>query len=63
MVGLVLIIYLFSCCSVLMSRNIIFLQALGESLGKGDNHKDMDIITKFLKVCTSKLSKENTLVG
>ncbi|KAM5340289.1 uncharacterized protein AAES06_000035 [Glossophaga mutica] len=23
--------------------------ALGESLGKGDNHKDMDIITKFLK--------------
>ena len=26
------------------------LEALGESLGKGDDHKDMDIITKFLKV-------------
>ncbi|XP_054450018.1 pre-mRNA-splicing factor 18 isoform X3 [Pteronotus mesoamericanus] len=25
------------------------LEALGESLGKGDDHKDMDIITKFLK--------------
>ena len=26
------------------------IEALGESLGKGDDHKDMDIITKFLKV-------------
>lgn len=34
-----------------MNRSILFLQALGESLGKGDDHKDMDIITKFLKVC------------
>ncbi|KAK2084435.1 Pre-mRNA-splicing factor 18 [Saguinus oedipus] len=25
------------------------LEVLGESLGKGDDHKDMDIITKFLK--------------
>ncbi|XP_015681913.1 pre-mRNA-splicing factor 18 [Protobothrops mucrosquamatus] len=25
------------------------LEALGESLGQGDDHKDMDIITKFLK--------------
>ncbi|KAG8142563.1 putative Pre-mRNA-splicing factor 18 protein [Naja naja] len=25
------------------------LEALGESLGRGDDHKDMDIITKFLK--------------
>ena len=63
MVGLVLIIYLFSCCSVLMSRNIIFLQALGESLGKGDNHKDMDIITKFLKVCAFKFQKEDIFIG
>ena len=40
-------------CSVVVNRTIIlFLQALGESLGKGDDHKDMDIITKFLKVCT-----------
>lgn len=40
-------------CSVVVNRTIILsLQALGESLGKGDDHKDMDIITKFLKVCT-----------
>ncbi|XP_076769301.1 pre-mRNA-splicing factor 18-like isoform X2 [Arvicanthis niloticus] len=25
------------------------LEALGESLGKGDDHKDMEVITKFLK--------------
>lgn len=25
------------------------LEALGESLGKGDDHQDMDIITEFLK--------------
>ena len=44
--------HVFACGSLLMSRGIISLQALGESLGKGDDHKDMDIITKFLKVCT-----------
>lgn len=40
-----------------MSRSVVFLQALGESLGKGDDHKDMDIITKFLKVRTFRLGK------
>lgn len=44
---------LFKNCFVLVNRSIVLsLQALGESLGKGDDHKDMDIITKFLKVCT-----------
>lgn len=43
-----------------MNRSILFLQALGESLGKGDDHKDMDIITKFLKVCTFWLGKGDT---
>lgn len=41
------------CMQVLLltnERSVVFLQALGESLGKGDDHKDMDIITKFLKV-------------
>lgn len=38
-------------------------QALGESLGKGDDHKDMDIITKFLKVCSFRLGKEDIWVG
>lgn len=31
-------------------------QALGESLGRGDDHYDMDIITKFLKVTDSNYS-------
>lgn len=31
-------------------------QALGESLGRGDDHYDMDIITKFLKVTGSNYS-------
>ena len=46
-----------------MSRNIIFPQALGESLGKGDDHKDMDIITKVLKVCAFKFRKEDIFIG
>ena len=42
-----------------MNRNIPSFQALGESLGKGDDHKDMDIITKFLKVCAFWLGMED----
>ncbi|XP_066886573.1 pre-mRNA-splicing factor 18 isoform X1 [Kogia breviceps] len=38
--------------------SILFLQALGESLGKGDDHKDMDIITKFLKFLLGVWAKE-----
>ncbi|XP_052585368.1 pre-mRNA-splicing factor 18 isoform X3 [Peromyscus californicus insignis] len=34
------------------------LEALGESLGKGDDHKDMDIITKFLKFLLGVWAKE-----
>uniref|UniRef100_A0A8D0L2A2 Pre-mRNA-splicing factor 18 n=1 Tax=Sphenodon punctatus TaxID=8508 RepID=A0A8D0L2A2_SPHPU len=34
------------------------LQALGESLGKVDDHKDMDIITKFLKFLLGVWAKE-----
>ncbi|XP_025058073.1 pre-mRNA-splicing factor 18 isoform X3 [Alligator sinensis] len=33
-------------------------EALGESLGKGDDHKDMDIITKFLKFLLGVWAKE-----
>nr|XP_032633020.1 pre-mRNA-splicing factor 18 [Chelonoidis abingdonii] len=33
-------------------------QALGESLGQGDDHKDMDIITKFLKFLLGVWAKE-----
>ncbi|XP_059581782.1 pre-mRNA-splicing factor 18 isoform X4 [Alligator mississippiensis] len=33
-------------------------KALGESLGKGDDHKDMDIITKFLKFLLGVWAKE-----
>ncbi|VCX37917.1 unnamed protein product, partial [Gulo gulo] len=36
------------------------LEALGESLGKGDDHKDMDIITKFLKFLLGVWAKELT---
>lgn len=57
------LVYIFGCRSLLMSRGIIFLQALGESLGKGDDHKDMDIITKFLKVCTFRLRRANFKKG
>uniref|UniRef100_A0A8C8RT98 Pre-mRNA-splicing factor 18 n=1 Tax=Pelusios castaneus TaxID=367368 RepID=A0A8C8RT98_9SAUR len=34
------------------------LEALGESLGQGDDHKDMDIITKFLKFLLGVWAKE-----
>ncbi|XP_054844869.1 pre-mRNA-splicing factor 18 isoform X3 [Eublepharis macularius] len=34
------------------------LEALGKSLGKGDDHKDMDIITKFLKFLLGVWAKE-----
>ncbi|XP_021097718.1 pre-mRNA-splicing factor 18 isoform X3 [Heterocephalus glaber] len=34
------------------------LEALGESLGKGNDHKDMDIITKFLKFLLGVWAKE-----
>ncbi|KAH0616428.1 hypothetical protein JD844_027516 [Phrynosoma platyrhinos] len=34
------------------------LKALGESLGQGDDHKDMDIITKFLKFLLGVWAKE-----
>ncbi|XP_062990346.1 pre-mRNA-splicing factor 18 isoform X2 [Elgaria multicarinata webbii] len=36
----------------------ISMQALGESLGQGDDHKDMDIITKFLKFLLGVWAKE-----
>uniref|UniRef100_A0A9L0QZB0 Pre-mRNA-splicing factor 18 n=1 Tax=Equus caballus TaxID=9796 RepID=A0A9L0QZB0_HORSE len=39
-----------------LSHSIV--QALGESLGKGDDHKDMDIITKFLKFLLGVWAKE-----
>ncbi|XP_034375620.1 pre-mRNA-splicing factor 18-like isoform X1 [Arvicanthis niloticus] len=34
------------------------LEALGESLGKGDDHKDMEVITKFLKFLLGVWAKE-----
>ncbi|XP_053113630.1 pre-mRNA-splicing factor 18 isoform X1 [Hemicordylus capensis] len=34
------------------------IMALGESLGQGDDHKDMDIITKFLKFLLGVWAKE-----
>ncbi|KFO25661.1 Pre-mRNA-splicing factor 18 [Fukomys damarensis] len=34
------------------------LEALGESLGQGDDHQDMDIITKFLKFLLGVWAKE-----
>lgn len=54
------------CMQVLLltnERSVVFLQALGESLGKGDDHKDMDIITKFLKVRNFRRGKEDVLIG
>ena len=46
-----------------MSRSLISPQALGESLGKGDDHKAVDDIIKFRKACAVKLRKEDVLVG
>lgn len=45
------------------SEAFCFPQALGESLGKGDDHKDMDIITKFLKVHAFGLRKKYVWAG
>lgn len=39
--------------SVETTAFLVLFQALGESLGRGDDHYDMDIITKFLKVTNS----------
>lgn len=48
------------CWQTRQSRNngsfFSLFQALGESLGRGDDHYDMDIITKFLKVTGSNYS-------
>ena len=45
-----------------MSRSLISPQALGESLGKGDDHKAVDITTKFRKACAVRLRKEGLLL-